>query len=87
MTYEGQRRAPHTPAYPLVERFATPDGPAPKPSVPPVDPDDRLVPYERGLDLIKNVVVVVTCLVLLYTLWVVYSAVAEFGEQLQRLPL
>ena len=90
--YSGRRRAtvqaPYVqPAAVLVQdRFAGPDGPAPKP-VPAPDPDDRLVPYERALDMIKNVVVIVTCLVVLYAMWSVYSALAEVSQRLEQLPL
>ena len=63
--------------------LATPDGPAPKPE----DPDDKLVAWERAVDLIKNVVVIVTCMVILYTLWTVYTALSDLGDRLSQFPL
>lgn len=65
--------------------FATTEGPAPKPAVP--DDEDKLVVWERALDLIKNVVVVVTCLVILYSVWTVYRALGELAVRLEQLPL
>jgi hypothetical protein len=68
--------------------LSTTEGPAPRPAPQPQpDPDDSLRPYERALDIIKNVVVTVTCLAILYALWTVYSAIAEVSDRLQQLPL
>lgn len=90
--YRGRRRS-NSPAFPVpsgpgggVVALAGPDGPAPRP-VPPVDPDDKLVPYERAVDLIKNVIVIVTCTVVLYAIWSVYNALAEVSQRLEQLPL
>lgn len=65
---------------------------APVPSVGGFETDspietDALVPWERALDMIKNVVVILTCAVLLYTLWWAYNAVAELGDALRNFPL
>ncbi len=47
------------------------------------EPNPGLI--ERILSVTKNFVVIVTCLAILYTLWRVYGAMAEFGAELQRL--
>lgn len=59
--------------------FSTTEGPAPRPE--PKPEDDGLRTFERALDIVKNVVVIVTCLVLLYGAWSVYSALAEFSDR------
>lgn len=77
-----------TPAYRIpTAALAGPDGPAPRP-VPQPDPDDRLIPWERALDMIKNVMVIVTCAVVLYGAWRLYLAVGVLQaalEDLQRM--
>jgi hypothetical protein len=88
--YRGTRRS-YSPAFPIPDgaapmALATPDGPAPRPQPRP-DRDDQLVPYERAIDLIKNVVVIVTCAAILYALWSVYSALAQVSDRLNQLPL
>lgn len=49
------------------------------------DPDDALVPWERALDLIKNVMVIVTCAAVLYSLWRAYVAIDALGDALSQL--
>jgi hypothetical protein len=62
--------------------FSTTEGPAPKPD--PAPEDDSLRTFERALDIVKNVLVILTCLAILYSLWNVYSALAQLGDQLGR---
>lgn len=46
--------------------------------------EDGLVPWERALTIIKNLFVVATCIVILYTAYVAYHALAEVGDSLQQ---
>jgi hypothetical protein len=41
--------------------------------------------WERALDAVKNVVVIVTCLAILYTLYKGYQAVDALGDALSEL--
>lgn len=41
--------------------------------------------WEIVLDAIKNIVVIVTCLAVLYTLYVAYSALDSIGDQLSSI--
>jgi hypothetical protein len=50
-----------------------------------VDPDDKLIPWERALSLVKNVVVIATCGVVLYTIWRGYVALGALGDALDQL--
>jgi hypothetical protein len=85
-TYVGRRH--RTGAYPVVPGrtaagFATEDGPAPKPQP---QPDDAPA-WVKAVDVVKNVVVIVTCLAVLYTLWTGYRALAEIGRGLEQIQL
>jgi hypothetical protein len=52
-----------------------------------MDFDNRPATWERAIDVVKNVVVIVTCLAVLYTLWAGYQALAELGRGLQQIQL
>jgi hypothetical protein len=46
--------------------------------------EDGLTPWERALNIVKNIIVILTCLAILYTLWRGYVAVAAIGDALQE---
>lgn len=85
--YRGRRQAPVTPSFP--PGAFTPDPVRPVLAVGPggqisVDVGGERAPWERALDACKNVIVIVTCLVLLYTIWRGYVAVAALGDALEQ---
>ena len=44
---------------------------------------DGLVPWERALTIIKNVLVIITCLVILYIAWRGYVALSALQDGLR----
>lgn len=88
--YRGRRQAPPTPSFP--PGAFTPDPARPPLAVGSVGPGGQIsvdvggerAPWERALDACKNVIVIVTCLVLLYTIWRGYVAVAALGDALEQ---
>lgn len=50
-----------------------------------VDVQDGRPVWQSVLSSIKDVIVIVTCLVILYTVWRGYVALAALGDELQKL--
>lgn len=61
-----------------------PDPPATAPVPVEITSDDSRT-WERALSSVKDVIVIVTCLAVLYTLWRGYVLAAELGAALQNL--
>lgn len=47
--------------------------------------EDGLVPWERALNLIKNVLVILTCVVILYVVYRAHVALSVLQENLREL--
>lgn len=58
---------------------------APEPPVQVEVVEDSLTAWERALDLIKNIVVIVTCLVILYVVYRGYVALSALQDGLEQL--
>lgn len=58
---------------------------APEPPVQVEVVEDSLTTWERALDLIKNIVVILTCLVILYVVYRGYVAVSALQDGLEQL--
>jgi hypothetical protein len=47
--------------------------------------EDRLTPWARAVSFLKDLIVIVTCSVILYTIYNAYVAIGELQDRLQNI--
>jgi hypothetical protein len=76
------RLGQHEPGDQFAPQPHWPATPRPGPST---DDSGRRGTGERVLDVVTKVIVIITCIVLLYTIYTVNSALSEFGDRMQEI--